>query len=177
MLATLTISGCGDDSDITEKQVNNIVAYLDKIVAQNPEEESYTEHDGVYRYILGSTLPEDQQTSDREVVDAGDSVSLRFAIHRFDTKPEAAPFFTNHEDLMPDDITEKWSTELLKLRIGDGKDLLPSVENALQGCLIGDSVYLFVPSNLGYGAKGNGIIAPNTALMYNITIKEVTNNR
>ncbi len=51
--------------------------------------------------------------------------------------------------------------------------LIPGFVEALQHVKTGGSIIAYIPSELGYGERGNQAIEPNTALQFEIQVKEI----
>ena len=64
----------------------------------------------------------------------------------------------------------------MTVKIGAGS-VIKGLDNALPSCRTGDTVQVFIPTDLGYGDKSAGVVPANTALMYLINIQNITKNR
>jgi len=55
-----------------------------------------------------------------------------------------------------------------------GKPMIPGFTEGLNLMTFGEKLFLFIPSNLAYGAQGagNGIIPPNSNLMFEVELLE-----
>lgn len=119
-----------------------------------------------------------------KIISGGDSLVFMFAIFKFESGI-GQMLYTNIDTLITkktvlnnrDTIlnTEFWSFDPKRAKLGDGK-LMKGVEVGLVGSREGDSVHLFVTSDLAYGGKINNIVGKNTPLVWIVKIEEVKNN-
>lgn len=67
-----------------------------------------------------------------------------------------------------------WPDEIYNATVGSG-DLIKGLNRGLEGCREGDSVLLFITSDLAYGKKPVVNLEENTAILYIVNIETVTN--
>lgn len=163
LAVALLSAGCSADEDIVAKQEENIEKYLSSNALE------YVYENGVYKYIAS-------RTADATAVEAqkGDSVVFRFAGYTFGSAP-AGLFYTNNRYLVEGDTllnTTYWSFEPKRVKLGDGS-IIKGLEKALLNSMQGDSLLVFMTSEMGYGDKAMGAVDMNTALMYVLNIESV----
>lgn len=68
--------------------------------------------------------------------------------------------------------------EPIAFQAGRKEGMIPGFIEGLEKLSIGDRALLFIPANLAYGegGAGNGLIPPNTPLIFDITIMDQPNN-
>lgn len=74
------------------------------------------------------------------------------------------------------EVFENTFTANASIRTTPGS-LIPGLNEILQLMPLGATYEAFIPSNLGYGAKGNGRIPPNSALLVTVELVSIKNNR
>lgn len=154
-----------DDYNTDISQRERIVKYLD---GQGQRYETFND---VYRQKL-NLLPSIPGVR----VNKGDSVWINYAIYSFDTKPDSL-ITTNIAQL----ATEwKLSTDYLSLVpmgmvYGQGK-VFKGWEAGMENSISGDSMMIFVPSDLAYGDKINGIVKKSTTIAIFVAITNSKNN-
>lgn len=178
---------CNKTEDYVTAQQTAIERYLAgrKIYnrASAPENETgetmqyYDIQNGVYKYTENeyrTTRPPESEAATK-----GDSITFYFRAYTFSSRIEAL-FYTNVEEeilALGSHLNAKyWSTEPLTVKIGAGS-VIKGLDNALPSCRTGDTVQVFIPTDLGYGDKSAGVVPANTALMYLINIQNITKNR
>ncbi len=170
----LALAACMVCCDGTERGLipNQEKAILNYISGKDITD--FTKQDGVYRYIANADR--DGYLSAKQVF-PGDDVSFYFAEYPFTSAPGAL-FYTNKYYLVKDDPTINttyWSFEPLEVRVGQTR-LIEGLTRALPGCRQGDSVVLWITSDLAYDTKTNGVLPVNSALMVVLGIEDVKNN-
>ena len=159
-------SSCNnDDEDLIETQQERIERYL-----ASYEVEYVLQDDGVYKYLAYR----DPANDESEVAVKGDSLVFRFAGYTFVNAPEEL-FYTNNRYLVENDTilnTKYWSFEPKRIKLGDGS-IIKSLESSLLNSKEGDSLLVFLTSDIGYGDKSMGIVEENTALMFVLNIDEI----
>ncbi len=167
------VAGCGKADEITPKQQAAFTAYLDK---QGWE---YDAPGGVYRYISNASR------EGRDAVPAagnGDSLAMYYAIYAFSGATSAATgagtgalIYTNVETLLASDTIlnrQYWSFDPLRVKLGT-TPVIEGLELGLGGCRQGDSVQLYITSDLAYGGKSEGVIPRNTPVVFLLNIQNV----
>lgn len=152
------------NTDISQRE--RIVKYLDGL------DQRYETFNDIYRLKLNV-----KPSTPGVRVNEGDSVWLNYAIYTFDTKPDSL-VTTNIAQL----ATEwKLSTDFLSLVpldmiYGEGK-VFKGWEQGMQNSISGDSMMIFVPSDLAYGDKINGIVKKSTTIAIFVAITESKSNQ
>lgn len=156
----IAFSSCEDVNEIDDQRTN-IVSYL------TTYSYSYTQFDNAYRYIV-------EEYEDNEAITNGSTFYMDFAAYTFTTAPSTL-YYTNIESYLEDDLsglnTEYWSFEPKEVTLGT-TDLIEGLTTCLKGCHYGDSINVFICSDLAFEDKGVGIITESTAVMYAIRILE-----
>jgi hypothetical protein len=162
----LLLAGCGKD-DILNNQNTAITKYLDSKGTE------YWQQEGVYKYIHNINRG---GRSDLPIAGRGDQVSFWFAGYEFVSGPNNVPFYTNIKDAIKiNNINFDptfWSFEANLATLGT-TPMFKGLERGLPGSCAGDSLYLFMTSDLAYGGKGMGLVPKNTAVMYFVYIDKV----
>ena len=69
-----------------------------------------------------------------------------------------------------------WQTEPGKPLTHPANGFVPGFSEAVQMMVVGDKWEIIIPSDLGYGANGQGPIPPNATLIFEIELLEISNN-
>lgn len=161
-----TVAACGGSDDTIENQQTKIESYL-----TTNSLEYYIQGD-VYVYVANADR-EDYDTS-REIA-AGKNTTYYLTAYTFSSSPASLPFFTNRQDIAEEYLSETdfdyWSFEPITSRAGSG-GVMPGVDRALAGLHVGDSVVLYITSNLAYSDKYMFNISPDTALQCILNIED-----
>lgn len=169
LVALIAIGLCScnsEENDAVYNQQTKIKAHL------TSNEFEYTVQGGVYKYVAGNKLEGEQP-----VVEKGDIVTFNFEGHIFPNTAPATSFFTNKPNLA-DALaakgydTSQWDLTPFVAKAGNG-DVLKGIDVALPKCQKGDSVLLYITSDLGFGKNDIPQVSKNTALIYIITIEDV----
>lgn len=156
---------CGKDLDTLPKQQEAITRYL---TGNNFD---YTLQDGVYK-----RTPNKDRTNypNEPIVNVGDSVTFNFEAYTFTTSPGTL-FYTNKPYLieaMSNLNSQYWPKSPIKVKAG-ATEMVEGVARGLIQCRQGDSVQLFITSDLAFHDKAMGTIEPNMAIMYVLNIENV----
>lgn len=172
MVASLVASlvACETSDEFAPKQRTQIENYL----SRNSLEFSITT-DSAYVHLAGNKFAPDVPNTHKAV--QGDKVTYNFEAYTFSTSPASTPYYTNKaylaEDLSEDLNTSYWNFEPRIVELGKG-EILNSLDEALVGSMIGDSIAVFLTSSIAYGASGMGTVPANTAVMFVLTVEDVT---
>ena len=183
-LVVLFVAGCSKMEDYVASERTAIERYLsgqkiyDRAEADdNPTGEVrryYDYQNGVYKF----TANESRLDRPEEIAEVGDSVTFYFLAYTFGSSPGSL-FWTNRayaiEQYMPNLNPAYWSTDPLRVKVGDGS-ILKGMENALPNSREGDSIAVFMTADLAYGKKQNGVVPAYTALMVVLSIEKITKN-
>lgn len=161
--------GCSTEENVVDDQKISIRKYLEgKSLA-------YEELSGVFRHVYNADR-EDYEQAQR--VAYGDVVEINFAIHKFGS-PFGALYYSNVRlpEIEKDTVlnTEYWDFNPLRARLGSTK-LIRGLEYGLVGSREGDSLWLFLTSDVMYGGNDNGIIPGNEATAWAVKINKVERN-
>ncbi len=181
------LGACNKTEDYVSKQQTAIEKYFSDRKIYNraaaPENETgevlrfYDIQNGVYKYTENEYSPSRPPQS--QAAAKGDSITFYFRAYTF-TSRIGELFYTNVEEeieaLGAHLDAKYWNTEPLRIKIGSGS-VIKGLDDALPSCRVGDTVQVFIPTDLGFGSKGNGTVPANTALMYLINIQNITKNR
>ena len=171
--------GTSDEDTIIPDQREAITQFLDN------NELEYEEVNSVFRHFPSPRT----SNPDAPVVKQGDEVGIYFELYNATyTKQNGslAPVPTtalySNKKFIQDTLrklnlnTEYWPSceEPLNAKVGSG-ELITGLNRGLVGCRKGDSVLLFITSNLAFGEKPTSIIPANTAILYIVNIQTVNN--
>ena len=166
LLMVAMLPSCEGDDESVEKQETLILNYL------NRQNLTYTLDDGIYKVVYGDTERPDYESL--PMAQEGDSVVFRFAGYVFNGAPIYL-FYTNNRYLVEGDTvlnSEYWSFEPKRIKLGDGS-IIKSLERPLLNSRAGDSLLVFITSELGFGDESMGVVPENSAMMYVLNVDEV----
>ena len=130
-----------------------------------------------YRHIVNYY---DAGREDRPVVEWGDRLEIRFDAYTFTgSEPSTSAIYWSNDAETIQELGKKsgntldWSTEPLAITLGTTA-ILEGLERALPGCHEGDSVQIYMTSNLAYGKHLVGIVPKNSMVAWYIKIEKVT---
>lgn len=130
-----------------------------------------------YRHIVNYY---DAGREDRPVVEWGDRLEIRFDAYTFTgSEPSTSAIYWSNDAETIQELGKKsgntldWSTEPLAITLGTTA-ILEGLERALPGCHEGDSVQVFMTSNLAYGKHLVGVVPKNSMVAWYIKIEKVT---
>jgi hypothetical protein len=218
-VTVLSQTACNPLEDVVETSRLSIIKHLEgqKIYDRNVNvnelppnteiEGNYDVIDGAYRYILDEKRPERR---DLPEIRLGDSISFMFDMRIFASgwERETYPsYFSNIPERIPSNNSGsgalQWSTEPMRIKIGDDPRLLKALHNVLLSCravgqrqaednegnpmidedgnpvmekVASDMVRVFLPPNVGYGIKGNGVVPGKSTLVWILTDIRIIDN-
>lgn len=190
ILISFGLTGCNNDE--AERGYSEQAAFLAFLESKKLTEDDYTYHEDVYRVISKSWFDADtpETRADEEYpprIKEGDTVTMIFAIYAFTISSNKGSIgsliYTNSASVI-DAINDSsnatlnpkyWSTEPLTVKVGN-RDILPGIDIALPGTLLGDYGWMLVPSKLAYGDDKSGYIPKDTALYADFIIISVNGN-
>ncbi len=175
LLMVSALVGCEGSNEFVPKQRTQIERFL-----ANRNAEYQLVGDSVFVHVAGNklaesgTLPAEPQT-----IAVGDSLTFNFEAYIFTSNPATKPYYTNKKWLMdkfyPDFDSSYWDFSPRRIKIGNG-EILTSLEEALMGRMVGDSIAVFLTSNNGYGDSAMGTVEENTALMWVLNVEDIKKN-
>ena len=127
--------------------------------------------DGVYKFVANAGR---DGYADEPIVRQGDSVYFDYALYPFAQSQEKLAM-TNISALISGDTiinTQHWSFDPVGVKLGTSA-MVAGLERGLLDCRRGDSVVLLLTSELAYGTKSVGTIAPNSAVMFSVNVLTV----
>ena len=117
---------------------------------------------------------------DKPVVEWGDRLEIRFDAYIFTgSEPSTSAIYWSNNAETIQELGKKsgntldWSTEPLTITLGTTA-ILEGLERALPGCHEGDSVQIYMTSNLAYGKHLVGVVPKNSMVAWYIKIEKVT---
>jgi hypothetical protein len=161
----LPVEAC-DDSALENTQNTAFESYLNS-------RGEYTVIDGIYRYIAGNLISDPD--IEKPVIENGDRVMLGYEFCTFASSGDFPLVYTNREDMMYkylSPIEMEWDFEPVKIIVGE-QGVIDAMDRALPGCIKGDSVLFFIPSTLAFGKRGEGMIPPDTPVVYKVIIDDI----
>ena len=130
-----------------------------------------------YRHIVNYY---DAGREDKPVVEWGDRLEIRFDAYTFTgSEPSTSAIYWSNNAETIQELGKKsgntldWSTEPLAITLGTTA-ILEGLERALPGCHEGDSVQVYMTSNLAYGKHLVGVVPKNSMVAWYIKIEKVT---
>ncbi|MCC8087908.1 MAG: FKBP-type peptidyl-prolyl cis-trans isomerase [Rikenellaceae bacterium] len=161
LVVACSLCSCGKPDYNVDTQNTRIESYLSSLGV-----EDYYYNLGAYRYTYhtgnGQTLLEE-----------GDSVYIYYTGYIFSTRI-GSMFTTN---ILQDARDNGFDTRYIErdrygVRLGDG-NLLRGLELGLPGSREGDSMYIFMASDLGYDDEAVGIVEPGSSLAFKVVVDEI----
>ena len=161
----LAVVGCKSNEDYAPDQRTQFESYLDRLGVE------YSQPGGVYRVIANSDRAEYESATELQ---PGDSAYLYFATYIFSSYNQELVYsnMSSVADSVDGLNTEYWSFDPYRIRLG-ATPMIGGLANGLPGCRQGDSVMLFIISDLAYADKQVGVISPNTPLMMIVNVEKV----
>jgi len=148
------------------------------IDSQNTRIENYlNSFDGDYDYNLGAYKYTFYTRNSDKILQTGDSLYIYYVGYNFSSSNLNNIFTTNIQS-EAESAGMDW-TYMDKTRYGSrlgSGDLVRGLELGLPGSREGDSLYIFMASDLGYIDEAVGIIDPGTPLAFKIVIDEIVKN-
>ena len=176
MLAAM--SSCVMPDEYAPKQRTQIEKYLD-----NNSLEYVITSDSAYVHLAGNKfgyIANDRGSQMADSAEKGDNVTFNVEAYEFSSSPAGTPYYTNKqriaEAISSDLDTSYWNFDPYVVTLGRG-EILKSLDEALVGSLVGDSIAVFMTSSIAYGAMGMGVVPANTAVMMVLTIEELTKKK
>ena len=130
-----------------------------------------------YRHIVNYY---DAGREDKPVVEWGDRLEIRFDAYTFTgSEPSTSAIYWSNNPETIQELGKKsgntldWSTEPLAITLGTTA-ILEGLERVLPGCHEGDSVQIYMTSNLAYGKHLVGVVPKNSMVAWYIKIEKVT---
>lgn len=130
-----------------------------------------------YRHIVNYY---DAGREDKPVVEWGDRLEIRFDAYTFTgSEPSTSAIYWSNDPETIQELSKKsgntldWSTEPLTITLGTTA-ILEGLERTLPGCHEGDSVQVFMTSNLAYGKHLIGVVPKNSMVAWYMKIEKVT---
>lgn len=164
IIVTLCLTcSCGSDADVLPNQIEAIEKYLDNTNIE------YENVDGVYKQILNENRYGRDKLTDSKL---GDSIVFNFEAYTFTSAPSTEWFYTNKKplvDALEGFNSQYWDLTPRRVKIGGG-GLIQGISYGLPNCRVGDSVHLYITSDLAYGDKQADVVVRNSALLYIINI-------
>lgn len=171
-LVCVAVCGCGKDPDMLSRQENSISGYFsshgyDSIV-----------RGGVYVHIPNAGR---EGRDGQPVLEWGDSLYYYYEIYPFSGfSPSAVgnPSYliaTNNPMLaygVPGLDPSHLDLSAAGAKLGS-TDMVKGLRNGLEGGVQGDSLWLFMTSDLAYGDKTVGVVEANTPLVFVINLEKV----
>ena len=157
---------CGSDVDVSPSQRESIVYYL------NQEDFEHINVNGVYKRIVNGDRYGRDELTDSKI---GDSIVFNFEAYEFNSSPSEDWYDTNKRYLA--EATEGLNPEYMdltprKVKIGSG-GLIKGLQIGLPDCRVGDSIHLYITSDLAYGEHKIPGIKANSAILYILNIVDL----
>ena len=164
------VASCIVSDEFAPKQRTQIENYLSK-----SQLEYRITTDSAYVHLAGNKFA--PEIPDTYEVAKGDKVTFNFEAYTFSSSPASTPYYTNKrylaESISEDLNTTYWNFEPKVVKLGEG-EILNSLEEALEGSMKGDSLAVFLTSSIAYGERGMGTVPTNTAVMFVLTVEDIT---
>lgn len=166
-----SLPACSKSDDAVDRQRTSIESYL----SAQTWSESVETFGGIYRYIINSGRA-DYATSPQ--AESGDRVVINYSLYLFSSSQgESSLIYTNNPELQQElqedglNVTH-WPQTSDTVTLGRTK-LIRGLAVGLPGCRQGDTLKLFMCSDMGYGGSEFATLPANTPLVWNVGIQEV----
>lgn len=161
------VSSCVEIDEFAPKQRTQIESYLG-------DKEYRVTSDSAFVHLAGNKF--NIATQDRPVgAQKGDKVTFNFEAYTFSSRPASTPYYTNKrhvaETLSQDLNMQYWNFDPMVVTLGAG-DIINPLDESLNGCIVGDSLLVFLTSSIAYGTPGMGSVPKDTAVMMILTVEE-----
>ncbi len=170
LLSAIFLSSCIKQQLETEynNQEARIDAFITKELGSKPEA-TITRNGGSNRLTLVN--------GEGDELKAGGTITFYYAGYIFTgSKSNQNIFATNHEETAVGVGLELTDMEYTPLTLTQNdKSLLIGLQNGFLGIKKGEECYIVFSGKYGYGNKVNGSIPQNSALLYHIWVKDITN--
>jgi hypothetical protein len=175
-LCVLLCASCGKEDAGIDTQASAFESYLTGAGLD------YVLQNGVYRYISNS----DRAGRDAEPeVNGGEALSFHYQVHLFSssgTNGLGALIYTNREEIIDAYIeaaaqanlnisTIYWPREAMEMSMSD---MMEGMKRGLPGSRQGDSLRLYITSDLAYGSTVLSGIPKNTPIVIDMNIEQIT---
>ncbi|MCE7055019.1 FKBP-type peptidyl-prolyl cis-trans isomerase [Algoriphagus sp. AGSA1] len=166
---SLALASCIDDEATNEvifnEDIAEIQAYLDTTTIVNVKE-AYDEGRGI-------TVIWQELSGSKDTVSLGDTLRVNYVGRLLSNKA----FDTSIEEIAKEEgiFNSQRKYDPLRFRVGLGQ-LIAGFELASLQMEVGDKATVFIPSYYAYGRQGSsdGRIPPNTPIMFELELLEVT---
>lgn len=160
LFSACLLTGCGKDSYNIPDQRANFEKYFETYKIE------YTEQGGVYKQIV-------RQGPGQQVTVTGDSVYFYYSGYEFNQKIDSL-FTTN---ILADAKKSGFEETFLNfspkgIRLGD-HSIMPGLETGLLGNYQGDTIRLYITSDLAYGDKIVGVVKQGSPVVFKVVIDKI----
>lgn len=163
------VTSCVEIDEFAPRQRTQIESYLG-------DKEYRVTSDSAFVHLAGNKLniAAEQRPAGAK---KGDKVTFNFEAYTFSSRPANTPYYTNKryvaETISQDLNTQYWDFEPMEATLGAG-DIINPLDESFEGCIVGDSLLVFLTSSIAYGTPGMGSVPKDTAVMMILTVEELT---
>ncbi|MCC8018620.1 MAG: FKBP-type peptidyl-prolyl cis-trans isomerase [Rikenellaceae bacterium] len=169
-LCALFLAGCGskDDNTVADQRTA-----IENFLTNAYGEDGYDKIDRVYRVAIER---EGNYNRSRRL-EKGDIARFYFAGYEF-TSRRIEPAFYSNVDWIIEELQDAgldpiyWDQDIVEVRLGEGK-VIKGIEKGLEGCREGDSVRVFLTTDLAFGSYYISDMDLYSAVEYVIWLEEV----
>lgn len=163
---SLWLSACSKETSDIDDQRTTLENYISQKALENVDYLG-----GVYRYVINRDRNGYETALQAE---PGNTVVFNYSVYVFSKGPGTL-IYTNNPDVQNEQEgldPAYWPKEPLKVVLGQ-TPLISGLEKGLNGVRQGDTLQLYMSSDMGYGDNPMGTIKANTPLVWSLGIKEV----
>ncbi len=187
--AALLLASCSNLTDAVDASQTKILANFKQqgIYERNniPEETPPASVKGYYDVIKGAyrhiTNENREGRENAREISAGDVVTFYFDARIFGSSYDnSTTYFTNIDSRIqqisssnPEFDASEWSSDPLQIKVGYDTGILKSIQNALPSCRAGDEIRIYLPPDVAYGSKGDGVVPAKSTLLFELTNIEI----
>lgn len=170
VLSSLWLCACSEDTTEVDNQRVAIERYVTGQAWENVDFLG-----GVYRYVLNQEREGYEAATQAQ---RGDKLVINYSVYEFSSSAaggEGTLIYTNNPEIQNAQEgldPAYWAKVPLEVELGR-TPLISGLDRGLDGVRQGDTLKLFMSSDMGYGDKPFGVIAADTPLVWNLGIKEV----
>lgn len=169
-LCTLLMVSCGskDDNTVADQRTA-----IENFLTSAYGEDGYDKIDNVYRV----SIEREGNYNRSKRLEKGDIARFYFAGYEFTTRRVEPAFFSNVgwiiDELREAGLTDTyWDKDIYETKLGEGK-VIRGIEKGIEGCREGDSVRVFLTTDLAFGSYYISDLDPYSAVEYVIWLEEV----
>ncbi len=192
VVALLFAVGCDDDVDEVAEQREDIVTFLTSkhsplLIAESDLAESLVDDPDFYSVYNNTTFRYIQdyynvERESKEVIESGATITITFWCYdfsNFSTPTDTYLYYTNdvsYKEVFLDSglNSEYWDFTPKSITLGSGQ-IISSIDSALVGCRVDDTVEFYLTFDAAYGSTYVGMTSLESPIAFFCVINSVEN--